>query len=51
MTVQAAHEERTRLKQMLELATNLPESDARDRAIQRIEVELLLLKLRLNSEY
>ena len=43
-------EERDQLKRMLKLAKSLPESDVRDRTIHRIEVELLYLKLKVNSE-
>lgn len=43
--------ERLRLKRMKKMAEELPQSETRDATLRRIEVELLYLKLRLNSEY
>lgn len=44
-------EERLRLKRMRETAKRLPSSKIKDDVLTRIEVELLLLKLWLNSVY
>lgn len=44
--------ERTQLKCMLAMARELPEgAQGRDGAIAKLEIEILLIKLRLNCAY
>jgi len=49
--LQTIAEHRLRLKRMKEMAESLPPSDVRDNTLLRIDVELMFLKLYLNSVY
>lgn len=49
--LQTIAEHRLRLKRMKEMAESLPPSEVRDHALLRIDVELMLLKLYVNSVY